>query len=492
MSEVLRTHHLTRAFGGLVALRDINLRVRQGTIHAVIGPNGSGKTTLFNVVSGVYSPSAGRVEFLGRNTAGLTPEKLAHYGLGRTFQNTRLFASMTVLESVLVVLYRRGVTFRFSAAALRRAHEILDFVGLRAEADLACTSLPQGQRRLLEMAKVLALDPKLVLLDEPHGGLNHLETARLIQTIRDMNARGVTVLVIEHEMDVVMQLADEITVLNFGQELAHGTPREIRNNETVIEAYLGRADEAAITPPPAPKGAGERLLDVRGLTVRFGDIEAVRGIDLYVAPGEIVSVLGNNGAGKSTTLKAISRMLPAEGTVTFAGIDLQQKRTEHLVRLGMALVPERRRLFGAMSVLDNLRIGAYGRPAAEIREVMEEVLELFPSLRRLSALLAASLSGGEQQMLAIGRALMSRPRLLMLDEPSLGLAPMLVDQLFAKLSDINSRGTAVLLVEQNARLALTVSHRAYVLASGRVVAEGEAKKLAEDESVKNAYLGVAA
>ena len=155
-------------------------------------------------------------------------------------------------------------------------------------------------------------------------------------------------------------------------------------------------------------------------------------------------------------------------------------------------MPERRRLFGGMSVLDNLRVGAYGRPPAEVQEVLAEVLELFPSLQRLSGLLAASLSGGEQQMLAIGRALMSRPRLLMLDEPSLGLAPMLVDQVFAKLADINARGTAVLLVEQNARMALAVSHRAYVLASGRVVAEGDAHTLAADESVKNAYLGIAA
>ena len=218
----------------------------------------------------------------------------------------------------------------------------------------------------------------------------------------------------------------------------------------------------------------------------------MRGIDLHVNSGEIVSVLGNNGAGKSTTLKAICRLLPATGDMTFNGRNLMQQRTEDLVGYGVALVPERRRLFGGMSVLDNLRVGAYGRSPAEIQEVITEVLDLFPSLKRLGGLLAASLSGGEQQMLAIGRALMSRPRLLMLDEPSLGLAPMLVDQVFAKLADVNARGTAVLLVEQNARMALAASHRAYVLASGRIVAEGDARTLAADESVKNAYLGIAA
>ncbi|MDR3470735.1 MAG: ABC transporter ATP-binding protein, partial [Devosia sp.] len=248
MTDILRTRGLTRRFGGLVALRDIDLAVREGTIHAVIGPNGSGKTTLFNVISGIYPPSAGKVEFLGHDAAGKRPEVLADMGMGRTFQSSRLFMSMSVLETVLVVLHRRGVALRISGAARRRALEILDFVGLRDVADTACASLPQGQRRLLEIAKVLALDPKLVLLDEPHGGLNHAETARLIETIRDMRGQGLTVLLIEHEMDVVMQLADEITVLNFGERLAHGAPVEIQSNEAVVEAYLGSAGAVAIAP----------------------------------------------------------------------------------------------------------------------------------------------------------------------------------------------------------------------------------------------------
>jgi branched-chain amino acid transport system ATP-binding protein len=491
VSDILRTRALTRTFGGLVALHDIDLDVHEATIHAVIGPNGSGKTTLFNVISGIYRPTSGEVEFLGRNAVGRAPDQLAGLGLGRTFQSSRLFTSMTVLETVLVVLHRHGLAWRFTRAAHKRAHEIIDFVGLSDDTGTPCTSLPQGQRRLLEIAKVLALDPKLVLLDEPHGGLNHAETARLIDTIRNMHRHGLTILLIEHEMDVVMQLADEITVLNFGEKLAQGTPAEIQRNEAVVEAYLGSAGETGIVPPPQPKQADGRLLEVRGLTVRYGDIEAVRRIDLHIEPGEIVSVLGNNGAGKSTTLKAIARLLPATGEVTFSGENLLQRRTEQLAAMGVALVPERRRLFGGMSVIDNLRVGAYGRPAAEVKDLADEALDLFPALKRLVGSLASSLSGGEQQMLAIGRALMSRPRLLMLDEPSLGLAPMLVDQVFAKLADINARGTAVLLVEQNARMALAASHRAYVLASGRIVAEGDAATLAADESVKNAYLGIA-
>jgi branched-chain amino acid transport system ATP-binding protein len=491
MSPILAARGVTMRFGGLVALRDVSLDVAPGSIHAVIGPNGSGKTTLFNVLSGVYRPSAGSIEFLGKPATGLPTERLADLGLARTFQNTRLFSSMSVLETVLVVLHRKGFGLRITREDERRARDILDFVGLAELADAPSASLPQGQRRLLEIAKVMALDPKLVLLDEPHGGLNHTETARLIEVIRDMRARGLTVLLIEHEMDVVMRLADDITVLNLGNLLARGTPAEIQANEAVIEAYLGAAADAPAS-APAPRATPKPLLEVRDLSVRYGDVEAVRGASFTVAEGEFVSLLGNNGAGKSTTLKAIARMTPASGTISFDGRSLLAEPTERLVGLGVALVPERRRLFGGLSVLDNLRTGAHGRPHAYVAEVMEEVLELFPSLRRLQRSLAFSLSGGEQQMLAIGRALMSRPRLLMLDEPSLGLAPKLVDQVFAKLVEVNGRGTAILLVEQNARMALAVAHRAYVLGSGRMVAEGTGQALAADERVKNAYLGIAA
>jgi branched-chain amino acid transport system ATP-binding protein len=491
MNPILQANNLTKRFGGLVALNDVSLSVAPGSIHAVIGPNGSGKTTLFNVLSGIYRPSSGTIVFCGRPAAGLASERLADMGMGRTFQNTRLFTSMTVLETVLVVLHRKGFGLRISREDERRARDILAFAGLAELADMPSASLPQGQRRLLEIAKVMALDPKLVLLDEPHGGLNHTETARLIEVIRQMQQRGLTVLLIEHEMNVVMRLADEITVLNLGNLLGRGTPREIQSNEAVVEAYLGAAADA---PPRAlpPAGTPTPLLEVEGLTVRYGDIEAVRSADFTVGAGEFVCLLGNNGAGKSTTLKAIARLAPASGAIRFDGRSLLAEPTERLVGLGVALVPERRRLFGGLTVIDNLKTGAHGRRHAYVAEVLEEVLDLFPSLRRLSRSLAFSLSGGEQQMLAIGRGLMSRPRLLMLDEPSLGLAPMLVDQVFAKLREVNQRGTAILLVEQNARMALAVSHRAYVLGYGRIVAHGPAEELAADERVKNAYLGIAA
>ena len=497
MTALLEVSGLTKRFGGLTALRDVSLSVAPGSIHAVIGPNGSGKTTLFNIISGVYAPSEGAIRFRGVGIAGQSTDRLPAQGLGRTFQNTRLFGSMTVRENVLVARYARSVALRFSQAERRRTDEILEFVGLDGVADNSAASLPQGQRRLLELAKIIAIDPALILLDEPHGGLNHAETARLIDLIQQLQAGGKTILLIEHEMEVVMRLANRITVLNYGSVLSEGAPAEIQADERVIEAYLGRESgdtalasagagrPAQASPPHAP------LLSVKGLSVRFGDVEALREVSLDVMPGEAVALLGNNGAGKSTTLKAIARLVPAAtGAIDFTGRSLLQQQTESLVGQGLALVPERRRLFGGMTVLDNLRTGAHGRPRDYVEPMIEEILELFPNLRRLSASLAFSLSGGEQQMLAIGRALMSKPRLLLLDEPSLGLAPLLTEQVFAKLIEVNRAGTAILLVEQNARMALRIVHRAYVLGSGRVVAAGTAAELAADPRLKSAYLGM--
>ena len=490
MTGLLEIDGLTQSFGGLIALSDVSLCVEPGSIHAVIGPNGSGKTTLFNVISGMYRPNSGHVRFDGRDVTGFAPERLARLGLGRTFQNTRVFSTMSVLENVLAVRHANRAPWRFVAEEENRAREIVEFVGLRSVASDNAASLPQGQRRLLEIAKVLALDPKLVLLDEPHGGLSHTETARLVELIREISRRGITILLIEHEMDVVMQLAERITVLNFGSVLGAGTPAEVRADPAVVEAYLGAEGSAPAAASAAPTGS-RPLLEIDRLAVRYGDIEAVRDVSLTVGEGEIVTLLGNNGAGKSTTLKAVCGLAPGiAGDIRFEGRSIRAVPTQRLSALGIALVPERRRLFGAMSVVENLKVGAFGRPARTVADTMEEVLLLFPDLRRLSRSLAYALSGGEQQMLAIGRALMSRPRLLLLDEPSLGLAPLLVEQVFIKLAEINARGTTVLLVEQNARMALGLAHRAYVLGSGRLVAEGTAADLARDERVRSAYLGL--
>ncbi|MBE1492210.1 ABC transporter ATP-binding protein [Plantactinospora soyae] len=235
------------------------------------------------------------------------------------------------------------------------------------------------------------------------------------------------------------------------------------------------------------------LLEIEDVSLLYGRIQALHGISLTVNEGEIVALIGANGAGKSTTMRAISGIRPvASGRISFAGQDITKMRADLRVRLGLCQAPEGRGIFPGMSVLENLDMGAYTRrDRAGVAADLARVLELFPRLAERAKQAGGTLSGGEQQMLAVGRALMSRPKLLLLDEPSMGLAPMLIQQIFSIITEINQQGTTILLVEQNAQQALARAHRAYVLETGRIVKTGTGAELLHDPAVKEAYLGVA-
>ena len=232
------------------------------------------------------------------------------------------------------------------------------------------------------------------------------------------------------------------------------------------------------------------VLKVENLHVYYGSIHAIKGVSFEVGEGEIVTLIGANGAGKSTTLNTVGGLLkPREGSIEFEGRSILGVAPHKVVNEGMALCPEGRRVFAQLSVKENLEMGAYTRPASEIPETLEMVYEHFPRLKERQSQMAGTLSGGEQQMLAMGRALMSKPKLMMLDEPSMGLAPILVDQIFEIIEALNKAGTTILLVEQNAQMALSIADRAYVLETGRIVNTGTGKDLLNDDSVKKAYLG---
>jgi branched-chain amino acid transport system ATP-binding protein len=231
-------------------------------------------------------------------------------------------------------------------------------------------------------------------------------------------------------------------------------------------------------------------LEVEGLRAGYGPVNVLHHVNLSVEPGEIVVILGANGAGKTTTMRAISGTIPREGAITFDGDDITTMTPEHIVRLGIAQVPQGRGTFPELSVEDNLRIGAFTRKDSEVGLDIDLWFETFPRLSERRSQRAGSLSGGEQQMLAIARALMSRPKLLLCDEPSLGLAPLITKELFKIIADLNARwGIAVLLVEQNANLAMQIAHRVYLLETGRIVASGDSESIANDDTVRKAYLG---
>ncbi len=233
------------------------------------------------------------------------------------------------------------------------------------------------------------------------------------------------------------------------------------------------------------------MLELRNIHTYYGNIRAVRGISLAVNAGEMVCLIGANGAGKSTTLMTLSGIhKPVEGSICFEGEDIVQNLPEERVRLGISQVPEGRLIFPEMSVLENLELGAYIRnDRAQVRSDLDKIFEFFPVLSERQKQHGGSLSGGEQQMLAIGRALMSKPRLLLLDEPSLGLAPLIVKQIFEIIQQINAEGTTILLVEQNAQIALSITHRGYVMETGEIHIEGPSIELLADERVRQAYLG---
>ena len=514
-NELLRVEGVTIRFGGLAAVRAVDLTVRAGEVHGLIGPNGSGKSTLVNLVTGVYTPETGRIRFRGELIGGLTTHAVSRRGIARTFQNVQLWRRMTVLDNVMVGLHGRTrvdlarslllpASLRTEERRIReRARGLLAFVGLSGhERDLAGT-LPYANQRRLEVARALASDPDLLVLDEPAAGMNPTEAQALVELVRRIRDAGITVLLIEHRMEVVMGVSDVITVLESGEAIARGTPEEVQRDPLVIAAYLGDQTEPVTRTRPLTSVVPEladvsddapaTFLSVRQLAVQYGAVRALTGIDLDVYEGEVVAMIGSNGAGKSTSLKTVSGMSEllksVQGEITFLGERIERRPAHRIARMGLAHVPEGRRLFPESTVEENLVLGGYGRPDVELRRTLETIYERFPILAERRHMLAGLLSGGEQQMLAIGRGLASAPRFLLLDEPSLGLAPIMAEQVFGIIRTLADDGLTVLVVEQMAGRVLGVSDRAYVLETGAVVAAGESARLAEDPIIRTAYLG---
>lgn len=479
-------------FEGLRALDAVDLSLAPGEILGLIGPNGAGKTTLVNVLSGYQRPDEGRVSLAGEDTMAWAPHVFARRGLGRTFQAARLFPEMTVLENVEMP----GVGLGLSRAAAReRALAILDDLGMAHRGEVRANALSYGEERLVGIGRALALEPRFLLLDEPAAGLSPQETAELltrVSSIRDSHKCGV--LIIEHNMQLIMRLCDRVQVLARGRTIAVGTPVEVQRDAQVRAAYLGAVESngAAEAKPRAVATSGkESLLSVDDLVVDYGSVRALSGVSVSVRQGEFVAVIGPNGAGKSTLLATICGLVrPRSGTIAYGGQTLVREGPAKRVQQGIALVPEGRRILSNLTVEENLKVGGTTkRSDPETPRRFEEVLERFPILRERLKGHAGKLSGGEQQQLAIARALLSAPRLLLLDEPSLGLAPQVIDQVYETLANLNADGLTILLMEQNANRALLASDRAYVLRHGMVELQGNAPDLRADPAFDKAYFG---
>ena len=490
----LKVEHLSIAFGGVRAVTNVEFKAVPFKVLSIIGPNGAGKTTVLNMISAFYQPDTGRISIAGLDITAQPAHKASRAGVARTYQTTRLFEEISVLDNVMAGLQKgqMGAPFAILDAPHRTdlAISLLRFAGYKGDAAVMAGNLPHVDRRFVEIARALATSPSVMLLDEPAAGLMRADKDALSDTIRDIAAIGVAVVLVEHDMTLVMDVSDGVLVLDGGVPIASGNPQSVRIDKQVIAAYLGDARFSA--PGRASKYAHlqKNLLNVDGLTAGYGAASVLKDVTLHVQQGELVAILGANGAGKSTLMSVLSGLLKSDsGEILLNGQKIQNQPPHHIVSDGLILVPEGRQVFPELSVLQNIKLGAYKRSGHVEESEIEHILTRFPRLKLRLNSPAGLLSGGEQQMLAIARGLMGQPRVLLLDEPSLGLSPAMVAELYLLLAQLRDDGVTILLVDQMATLALDIADRAYVMEQGRVVAEGTSEDIRTNGSLADAYLG---
>jgi branched-chain amino acid transport system ATP-binding protein len=538
-SNRLECRGVTVRFGGLVAVRDVDVDVPAGVIVGLVGPNGAGKSTLFGVVSGLLRSTSGRVILEGEDVTGARPQIRAARGLARTFQHPEIFGGLTVRQHLTLAYRVRNAKSRvwsdlFTMGALRpvaadeksRVDELIGLLGLESIADSPALGLPLGSSRLVEVGRALATNPTVLLLDEPSSGLDATETEQFEQTLRRVaRERGVSVLLVEHDVELVMRMCATIYVLDFGALIAHGTPEEVRANPAVRAAYLGEemtgaqaapaeaaelaaeeeaaagldgpAQPAIVEAGPAQPGATtgrvdrSQALEVEELTVRYGEAAALSGVSFRVDPGKVLAILGSNGAGKSSLARAVSGLVrPQSGQVLFGEVDISSWPADRIRRAGLLHLPEQRGVFRNLTVLDNMKMAAASVPGRNARkEAVALAFETFPALASRRRQTAGSLSGGEQQMLSLARALATAPKLIVADEMSLGLAPRLVDLVFDGLARARERGVTIIMIEQYVHRALAFADDCLVLQRGELAWHGPARQAGSE--VLSHYLGEA-
>jgi ABC-type branched-subunit amino acid transport system ATPase component len=473
---------LGRRFGSLVALADIHLVVGANERRAVLGSNGAGKTTLFNTITGDLTPTSGTVKMFGRDITGLPVHHRARIGMRRTYQISKLFSNLSVIDSLFVAC--RGVSAgRFSLLRTRtddadraQAQAIANTVHLDEHRDNAVASLSHGQQRQLEIGFALAGTPSLLLFDEPAAGLSPSERGDLVHILRSLPA-SVPFIIIEHDLDVALRVSDQVTIMHNGRQFREGTPAEIEADPEVQKSIWVR-----------PLSTDSPVLRISGLEVRYGAAAAVQGVSLQLNSG-VLSIVGRNGMGKTTLCNTIVGLkAAAAGEIDFFGYALLGKRPDVIHRLGIGYVPQGRRTWPSLTVDEHLRIP---RTPPTPKWTRERIYEIFPRLAERRNNGGNELSGGEKQMLAIGRALLGDPRLLIMDEPTEGLAPVIVDQVEGLLRLLAAKeGMTILLVEQNLRVATAVADRVAIMVNGAIDRVVGARELRSDRALQQQLLGV--
>ena len=486
-APLLQVSGLVKRFGGLVAVNNISFDIAPGEILGLIGPNGSGKSTVMSLIMGIHRPNQGSVKIDGVEVAGWPSHRIARQGVGLVFQHSRPLHRQTVLENIRLALLRDSLlAFIPDPSIDPKARAIAERVGLAAVLDRLPTTLPFADLRRLELAKAIARHPRVILVDEPFAGLTRSETDDFARLVDDFRKDGCAVLLVDHNVKSVAALVDRVLAMYVGEPIAEGTPAEVMRNETVRRVYLGGTtlSDARTRPLRAKTATALRVEDV---SVFYGKAQALDRVSLHVEEGELVSVIGLNGAGKTTLFNAISGLVPYDGAIRFRDKPLRGTSAAAIARGGIVQCAESRELFTDMSVRENLDLGGQHLPKAAASRQLDTLFDLFPILRQRQTQAAGTLSGGEQQMLTIARALMMQPRFLVLDEPTLGLAPVILEQISLAITQLReTTAMTILLGEQNVTFALPHADRIYVLEHARIVWEGRPDRFAAEAGA--AYL----
>jgi branched-chain amino acid transport system ATP-binding protein len=487
---VLEVSGVSKNFGGIRAVSGARLEIGAGEIHALIGPNGAGKTTLFNLISGLFPPDAGTIRLDGREIQGVPSDIICHRGLARSFQITNLFRGLSIYENLRLSLQARSA-MRFNpwrdidsyAEIHAETAELVKFLGLEGIEATEAGELSYGGQRLVDLGIALGLRPRLLLLDEPLAGLAAAERERVSNLITHV-AANIPVLIVEHDIDRVLGFSQAVTVMNQGEVLMTGTPEAVRADRRVQEIYTGtgiveivhgRSAEAQRQTAP--------ILRCESLNTFYGKSHILNDAALDVREGEIVALLGRNGAGKSTLLKTLAGLVPlASGTITYEGRNIAGLPAPDIARGGIGYVPQGRGLFAGMTVRENLALGRLARRTDGSSGAVwseQQILDYFPRLKERMDIAADYLSGGEQQMVAVARAMSGNVKLLLLDEPFEGLAPAVVLELFG-VFDLLRRHVSIVIVEHNLDLVLALADRVFALERGAVFHRGPAAPLLSD------------
>lgn len=468
---------LNKRFGGIHAVNSVSFNVEMDEIIGLIGPNGSGKSTILSLLMGVHKPNSGTIRFAGEEIQNWPINKRIKSGIAIVFQHSRPLNRQTVLDNIkLAILPDRLFNFRYPADLEARAMAIVKLVGLEEVAGSYPASLPFGDIRRMELAKALALNPRLLLLDEPFAGLTPSEVTELADLILAIRQKNQAIMLVDHNVRAVYNFVDKIIALYVGNKIAEGKPDDVISDKEVRRVFIGKSMDEGETGVPSGKLSSldkKPLLDLDIKSIRYGQAEILRNVKLSLNEGEFVSLVGLNGAGKSSLLKAILGLVDYEGEVKWQGVSTKNLTTAQIVRLGIAFSPETRELFRYLTVRENLELGGDRLQPAALQERLAYVYELFPILKERLEQPAFTLSGGEQQMLTIARAMMQKPSLLILDEPTLGLAPVVLDTISETLALLHEKmGLTILLGEQNLHFALKHSERIYLLEHGSITWRG--------------------